>query len=256
MRRLWRESVVDGFEFQNLGEWDDETPPRADGDGSRRLASWKESAKYTTDQIAAMLQETGLPILSVHANRDVGICLCSEQPQDIVRGKQLIHQSLSLAEKVGAGVCVLHLWDTWKDEFAPLFLKNILGEIALQYPDVKACVENIPTHLTGFTPFDLVKEFDRITLDLRWAALYDEFAKFESLKGHIANVHLSGRLEGNKWVMLPAWFSSPQKSFGFYEALNTIRDRWRASGVLTVEAGVPRDSRWENLVAAMASLRR
>ena len=109
MSLLWQESVLDGFEFQNLAEWDSENPPRDERE--KRFAAWNESGKHTTDEIAALLQETGLPILSVHANRDAGICLCSDQEQEISKGKKLIHESLFLAEKVGASVCVFHLWD-------------------------------------------------------------------------------------------------------------------------------------------------
>jgi len=48
MQRLWQESVVDGFEFQNLAEWDRENPPRDDDEQGNRLAAWTESLKYTT----------------------------------------------------------------------------------------------------------------------------------------------------------------------------------------------------------------
>lgn len=246
MGLLWQESVIDGFEFQNLAEWDDENPPRDERE--KRLAAWNESQKHTTDEIATLLQEAELPILSVHANRDVGICLCSDQEQDINKGKRLIHESLYLAEKVGAPVCVFHLWDTWKEGFDPRFLGNVLHEIAAQYPGVKASVENVPTHLAGFTPFELVRQFEWITLDLRWAALYDELDKFESVMERIANVHLRGRLEGSQWVL----YSAP---FGFYEALGIIRDKWGYSGLLTMEPGGLRDDDWENLIAAMSTLR-
>jgi L-ribulose-5-phosphate 3-epimerase UlaE len=246
MSLLWRESVIDGFEFQNLAEWDDENPPRDERE--KRSAAWNESQKHTTDEIATLLQETGLPILSVHANRDVGICLCSEQEQDIHKGKRLIHESLYLAEKVGASVCVFHLWDTWKEGFDPRFLQDIHREIAAQYPGVKASVENVPTHLAGSTPFELVRRFEWITLDLQWAALYDELDRFGLVKDRIANVHLRGRLEGSRWALEDA-------PFGFYEALETIRVKWGYEGMLTMESAGLREGDWENLVAAMSTLR-
>ena len=245
MERLWQESVVDGFEFQNLAEWDAENPPRDERE--KRLAAWNDSQKYTAEEIAASLQETGLPILSVHANRDVGICLCSGQEDDLDTGKRLLHEALYLAEKVGASVCVFHLWDTWKEAFDSSGLQDALYEIALQYPRVKPAVENVPTHLAGFTPFELVRRFEWITLDLRWVALYDELDRFEIVRKRIANVHLRGRLEGDGWVLEDA-------PFGFYEALDTIRSEWGYSGLLTMEPeGLHGD--WENLVAAMSSLR-
>ena len=249
MERLWREGVVDGFEFQNLAEWDRENPPRDDDGRGSRLAAWAASPKYTVDEVAARLRDTGFPVLSVHANRDVGILLCSEQEPDVAKGSRLIHESLSLARKVGAGVCVFHLWDTWKTDFDPVRLKCLFGEIADQYPNVSATVENMPTHLPGVTPFELAGQFEWITLDLRWAGMYDELDRFASLVDRVANVHLRGRLEGGRWVLSEA-------PFDFYEALDTIRDRWGYSGVLTMEASVPQGSRWEDLVVAMLSLRR
>jgi hypothetical protein len=245
MSLLWQESVIDGFEFQTLAEWNHENPPRDERE--KRFAAWSESQKHTADEIATLLQEAGLPILSVHANRDVGICLCSDQEQDLNEGKRLIHESLFLAEKVGASVCVFHLWDTWKENFDAGFLQNVLHEISPQYPGVKASVENVPTHLAGYTPFELVRRFEWITLDLQWAALYDELDKFESVKERLANVHIRGRLEGNRWLLEGA-------PFGFYEALDTIRGKWGYSGLLTMEPGGLRDGDWERLVAAMSTL--
>ncbi len=246
MGLLWREAVVDGFEFQNLAEWDEDEPPR-DGEESRVVA-WDESDKYTITEIAGLLQETGLPVLSVHANRDVGVWLCSDLVGGINRGRGLIRSSLALAAKVGAPVCVFHLWDTWKRSFDRGLLQTVLGEIATQYPGVKASVENIPTHLEGLTPFELVSQFEWITLDLQWAALYDELDRFESLKERIVNVHLRGRLESGQWVLEDA-------PFGFYEALDTIRGKWGYSGLLTMEPGGVREGDWESLLAAMSTLR-
>lgn len=247
MSLLWQASAIDGFEFQNLAEWDAKNPPRDERE--KRFAAWSESQKHTADEIATLLQEAGLPILSVHANRDVGICLCSRQERDIHQGQRLIHESLLLAEKVGAPQCVFHLWDTWKEDFDPGFLQDVLCEIAPQYPGVRASVENVPNHLAGATPFELVKQFEWITLDLQWAALYDELDRFESVKDRITNVHLRGRLEGRKWVLDDA-------PFGFYEALDTIRDKWGYSGPLTMEPSGLRDGDWGKLLAAMSTLRR
>jgi hypothetical protein len=246
MHRLWSESVVDCFEFQNLAEWDATSPPR--DEARRRLAAWGDSQRHTVDELASLLQATGLPIRSVHANRDVGICLCSGDKQDLIRGKRLIHESLSLADRVGAPVCVFHLWDTWKDAFDPAILQSLLWEAAADYPDVKASVENVPTQLAQSTPFDLVHQFDWITLDLQWAALYDELGRFESEMDRVVNVHLRGRLEGSAWVLDGA-------PFGFHEALRVVRDEWDYGGLLTMEPSGLRENDLDRLVAAMASLR-
>lgn len=245
MKRLAREAVVDGVEFQNLAEWDRANPPRDERE--RRLAAWQASPKHSVDEIAALLQGAALLVLSVHANRDVGICLCSGDEDAIAQGKKLVHESLYLAGAVGAPVCVFHLWDTWKEDFDPGFLRGILREIAAGYPNVKAAVENVPTHLAGMTPFELVKPFEWITLDLQWAALYDELDEFESIQDKIVNVHLRGRLADDEWVLDNA-------PFEFYAALDVIKNEWGYSGPLTMEPSGLRGSTWQNLVAALASL--
>lgn len=246
MHRLWATSVVDGFEFQNLAEWDPAGPPRDEAE--ERLDGWKDSQRYTTDQIAGLLRSAAVPIPSVHANRDVGICLCSGDEQDLERGQTLIHESLSLAQQVGAGVCVFHLWDTWKEQFDPALLQQVLCEAAAHYPGVKAAVENVPTHLKGRTPFDLLRFFEWITLDLQWAALYDGLDRYESLKERIANVHLRGRLADGAWVLDGA-------PFEFYEALETIKSRWSYQGLLTLEPNRLPAGEWDSLLTAIASLR-
>jgi hypothetical protein len=246
MHRLWQEDVVDGFEFQNLAEWDAAGPPRDEAD--RRLAAWEESQRYTPEEMADLLQATGLPILSVHANRDIGICLSSGNEQDRLKGQELIHNSLALAEKVSAPVCVFHLWDTWKEAFDPAVLHDALNEAATDYPGVKAAVENVPTQLAGVTPFDLVEQYEWITLDLRWAAMYDELDRFESVIDRVVNLHLRGRLEYGTWLLDNA-------PFGFYEALHTVRQRWGYCGLLTMEPDGLRAGDLAELVAAMASLR-
>ena len=246
MHRLWTESVVDVFEFQNLAEWDAAGPPR--DEANRRLAAWQDSQRYTINELASLLRATGLPIHSIHANRDVGICLCSADKQDTARGRRLIHESLSLAEKVRAPVCVFHLWDTWKEAFDPAALHRILAETAAHHPGVKAAVENVPTQLAGATPFDLVQQFEWITLDLQWAAMYDELDRFQAVMDRVANVHLRGRLEGKAWQLDGA-------SFGFYQALRTLEQEWGYSGPLTVEPNGLREGDLGRFMAAMVSLR-
>ena len=252
MRRLLDAHVVDGFEIQNLAEWDARTPPRDEGD--RRFAAWEASEKHDVAQLAATLNASGLPVLSIHANRDVGVCLCSDESEDIARGRQLIDESLWLADAVGAGVCVFHLWDTWKETFDPSILHNAIRDIAPQYPAVKAAIENVPTHLTGHTPFDLVQSYDWITLDLRWAALFDQFHAFAALKDRIANVHLSGQLSNGCWTANPKWFANPQHIIDFDAARNIVVDRWSYTGPLTVEITNARAATWDDLISAMKTL--
>jgi sugar phosphate isomerase/epimerase len=244
MERLLCESAVDGFEVQNIAEWKKENPPQDDVTGDRYTA-WKKSPKYTVEEVAVLLE--GVPVLSIHGNRDVGIYLCSAEEKKEKKGKDLICESLLLAEKVGAGICVFHLWDTWKSHIDVPALHKYLDGVAVDYPGVKAAVENIPTH-TKRTPYDLVKDFEWVTLDLRWAAMYDELEKFESVKDRIVNVHVRGRLHHGTWVLT-------QAPFGVYEALKTIKG-WGYKGLLTVEPEGGLDKgRWEELVQAMKSVK-
>jgi len=156
---------------------------------------------------------------------------------------------LFLTTELDAEVCVFHLWDTWKTEFNINHLKKTLSEIATQYPKVKASVENIPTHLKGQTPFSLIKSFKTITVDLRWTALYDELNAFKSITDRIANIHLRGTLKKEKWVL-------DRSNFSFYEALDTIKNKWKYQGPLTVEPeGGTTSPNFENFLKAMKSLR-
>jgi endonuclease IV len=110
MKRVFREGVVDGFELQLEPEWDRENAPLTDAD----WADWTETPKFTAEEIVKLVKSEGLPILSVHASRDVGSYLCSEKERDREKGKRVIYDSLSVAESLRAEVCVFHLWDTWK----------------------------------------------------------------------------------------------------------------------------------------------
>ncbi|MFW9984728.1 MAG: hypothetical protein ACFFCB_08385 [Candidatus Odinarchaeota archaeon] len=248
MHRMRKESLVDGFEFQNLAEWDASGPPRDKAQFEIRLKVWEECEKYSVDELVVILTESKLPILSVHANRDVGIHLCSNKRREIQQGEQLIHDSLNLAQQVGASICVFHLWDTWKKHFDPGFLQRTLENITNQYPKVKAAVENVPINLPNHTPFDVVKEFEWITLDLRWAGMYNELDKFAEVRKSIVNVHLRGRLESDKWVTYHAPFT-------FYEVLDLLRSEWEYSGLLTVEpeGGLKRVG-WTDFATAMTSI--
>jgi hypothetical protein len=125
----------------------------------------------------------------------------------------------------------------------------MLLEVANQFPKVKASVENIPTHLEGYTPFRLVKSFEHVIMDLRWATMYKELDAFKSISSGIVNVHLRGSLKESKWVL-------ERSDFDFYEALNKIRKEWRYSSLLTVEPeGRIDGSLFESFLEAMHTLK-
>lgn len=245
LRMVFRDSAVDGFELQLEPEWDSENPPLTDAE----LADWTETPKFTFREILTLLRGQRLPVLSIHASRDVGNYLCSGRKGDLEKGKRLIHDSLSLADDLGTEICVFHIWDTWKTKFDLNNLKKVFLDITSQFPGVKASVENIPTHLKHYTPFSLAEKFDFVTLDLRWAALYDELEEFESIIDKVANVHLRGRLERNTWVL-------DRSSFGFQEAVDRIINEWKYQGLLTVEPeGGIESSSYDDFIGAMKSLK-
>lgn len=245
LKELLHESAVDGFELQLEPEWDSETPPLSDA----HYADWSKTPKYSFNQVRALVRNAKLPILSVHASRDIGIYLCSDRQQYSEKGRRLIYDSLRLTEELGAEVCVFHLWDTWKTRFDLGNLQKVFYGAATQFPKVKASVENIPTHLEGQTPYHLVGPFEYVTVDLKWASMYNELQLFESIAHKIVNVHLRGRLDGSRW-------SLDQSSLGFYEAFDKIKNEWRYSGLFTVEPEGPMDnSRLGCFLEAMRSLR-
>ena len=245
MKKVYRESIVDGFELQVQPEWDSKNPPLTDA----QFADWTKTPKYTVAEILNLLKKQKLPILSVHATRDIGSYLCSSRKRDHEKGNRLVYDALFLSDNLGAEVCVFHLWDTWKAEFNASKLKRDFLNVAAQFPKVKASVENIPTHLKRHTPFSLVKLFDYVTLDTKWAALYSELNEFESIIGKVVNVHLRGGLKEDRWFL-------DSSNLGFYEALDLIRDRWQYPGLLTVEPEGKRDrSLFNSFVKAMKSVR-
>ena len=248
MSELDREDVVDGFEFQYLAEWNSIHPP-LDDPTDKRFDAWKLSPKYTINQITSRLEDYNFPILSLHTNRDIGKLLCSSIKDQIDEGILLCHQSFDIAEKIRARQCVFHIWDPLSPKFDLNFLQQTLHSIANQYPTIKPTVENIPTSIPNFTPIRLLKEFEWITLDLRWAAMYNELMNFKELKNHITNIHLRGEIINKSWTL-------PQASFTFEEALEIIINHWQYSGLFTLEPdGDLRYSNWQNFKAAVSSLK-
>ena len=142
MKKVYRESIVDGFELQLQPEWDSENPPLTD----TQFADWTKTPKFNIAEILTVLEKQELPILSVHANRDIGSYLCSSRERDYEKGKRLIHDALFLADNLGAKICVFHLWDTWKTRSDIHKLKKDLLNMAAQFAEIKASAENIPTH--------------------------------------------------------------------------------------------------------------
>lgn len=237
MTRILRESVVDGFELLYKPEWD----------GDPALS--KDSSNHTAEEVLSQLQLQHLPILSVHARKDLGNYLCSRRESDIEKGKGLVRNALAFTEDLGAEICTFHLWDTLESNFNPAFVQDLFEEAADTFPKLKASVENIPTSLSGKTPIALIKRYQHVTLDTRWAARYGELNAFEPMINRVANVHLRGALKGERWVL-------SDSGFHFYDTLHTITGKWGYRGMLTVEPdGEISSSQFSNFLKAMFSLR-
>jgi hypothetical protein len=119
-----------------------------------------------------------------------------------------------------------------KQYFDPKILPKIVSEIQKEYPIIKVTAENIPTRIPDLTPFELIRDFSWITLDIRWL-----------------NIHLRGYLVGTEWVLQDALFV-------FYEALNIIKDEWRYSGLFTLEIdGDLQYSNWKCFKPSISKLK-
>jgi len=242
--------IVDGFELQLLGEWNAEYPPISVDSKFDRKMEWEISEKYTREQIARSIKRRGLAVLSVHANRDVGVCLCSPSEELVHRGQQHMENALHLAEMVGAGVCVFHLWDPWIEDIDFGRLYGTFMEVARKHPGVRAAVENIPTHQRRLSPYQLLQEYEWVTVDTKWATLYDELEAFRRLKERIVDVHLRGTLRRGSWR-----FEGSSNSFD--AVLETVMRGWNYEGLLTVE---PEEElgglQWKELVHGFSLLKR
>lgn len=248
MRKLWKFSILQGFELQHLAEWQKDFPPRDDDPRYNRYGTWKSSIKYKVEDIAEKVNKVGVPVLSIHGNRDIGILCCSDESKDVKNAKRLIAEAAIIAERVHAKICVFHMWDTNNNNYDLSIQNELINEIAINHPKIQLSVENIPTKLKNYTPYDLVKKFKWITLDLRWVAIYNELNKFFNIKDKIVNIHVRGTLEGTELKLKGAPFT-------IYEAINLIKNDWNYKGLFTIEPeGGLNKASWEDLVKAISSI--
>lgn len=98
-----------------------------------------------------LFEKQELPILSVHTNRDIDAKSVQIENKIMKKGERSVYDALFLADKLRTKVCVFHLWDTWKIGFDVNRLNRDLHAEATQFPEIKASVEDIPTHLKTHT---------------------------------------------------------------------------------------------------------
>jgi hypothetical protein len=249
MKGLAKEGAIDGFEFQLLGEWNGSFPPLCVDARYDRKLEWELSTKHDFESIAEKLNRSKLKILSVHANRDVGMCLSSDSDEMLERGKTLIERALCFSEMIDAGTCVFHLWDAWSEDIDYERTERIFAESVRSHPGIIASVENIPTYKKDVSPLVLVREYDWITLDVRWAMKYEELADFNEVLDRVVNIHLRGEYRRGKWL----FDGSPGV---FLDILNRIKNEWGYDRLITVEPEAELvDISWRDMVHAFSLLK-
>ncbi len=249
MKILLRERVVDGFELELLAEWNPHFAPVDKDTKYDRKFEWEASRKYDIPQLVEVINRARVPILAIHANRDIGPLLCSEQPELVERGEALVRGALQAAEGVGAGTCVFHLWDAWSAAVDHPRLHALLVRLS-SGTGVKAAVENIPTYTPGYTPFEAVSAFDWVTLDMKWAYHYNELDRFRGIKDRIADVHLHGSLVDRMWTLNGTHID-------YAALLRMIADEWGYDGLVTLEGETDFSGLlWSQIVSGISALRR
>jgi len=221
MKRFLKDSEVDGFEFALLPEWDFENPPLTP------TSAPFDCEKHSVNEIIEELQTQNFPILSVHANRDIGNYLCSEKVEETNKGIRLVEECLNFTKKMNSKVCVFHFWDTWKESLDFAYLGALYGKFQEKYPEIEISVENIPTKCKSKTPFQLMQIFRYKTLDLKWASLFDEFDLFAGIIEQVDNIHIQGKYQDGNLV-------SPVGNLDYNQAIDLIKEA-RYSGIFTIE---------------------
>ncbi len=249
MKILMRERVVDGFEFELLAEWNPHFAPVEKDTKYDRKFEWEASRKYDSRQLIDIVNRAGVPILAVHANRDIGLLLCSGQHDLVDRGAGLMAAALEVAGGVGAPTCVFQLWDPLSAAVDYAGLRELLRRVA-SGAAVRAAVENIPTYAPGPTPFEVVSQFDWITLDMKWAHHYGELDRFREVRERIADVHLHGSLVDRVWTLNGTHID-------YAALLHMLTADWRYDGLVTLEAETDfAGLLWSQIVSGIDALRR
>lgn len=238
---------IDGFEVQLMEDWNKKNPPLS-YNHEKKIANWKKAPDYSVDDIVNMLLPLRDSILTIHANKDIGILLCSENEKEVGIGVHLLHEALAISQRLQVKHCVVHLWDYWKERFDFPRVCRLIEKIASE----KVCVENIPTHYMGKKPYQMLTDFESITLDVKFAYMFDEITAYERLSSRIRNVHLSGHLSDGVWNIQRV----PEKNIGstLEEVITYLIGSWGYQGLFTVES-IPKDQTWADTMEGLNKLK-
>ncbi len=221
MDKFWRKGLVDGFEFGLLPEWDSENSPLTPCDAPSTCE------KHSYQEILQILEKRDFKLLTVHASRDVGCYLCSDEQMKRSKGVKLVDDSLRFCHSSRSKICTFHFWNPWGTSIDREFLREVYGQAEKRFPGLEISVENIPTVIKDETPFNLMRDFDYTSLDLKWASMYDEFDKFLGAIEKVDNLHIQGKYHAGNLVCTAG-------NLDFDAALREIVDSG-FSGVFTVE---------------------
>lgn len=246
MDRILADCDIDGFELQLMEDWNKKNPPLSYSH-DRKIANWKKAPDYSADDIVNMLLPLRDSILTIHANKDIGILLCSDNKKEVSIGLYLLQEALTISQRLQAKHCVVHLWDYWKEHFDFPRVCRLIEEMSSE----KICVENVPTHYMGKKPNQMLTDFKSITLDVKFAYMFDEITAYKGLCSRIRNVHLSGRLADGTWNIQQV----PEDNIGstLGEIIENLIGSWGYQGIFTVES-IPKDQTWADTVKGLNRL--
>ncbi len=187
---------LSGLELVFLPEWERLGRPLTPSS-----VDWGSTPKVECSTIADLLAPSGVPIRSVHLNRDIGNMLCSPDPRLHELAQTVFYENMAAADRVKVPLVVLHLWDTYAAHVdLPALAEQVIGWAA-DFPGVRLTIENIPLSATKLSPHEAWLVLDQLlpinygfTLDLKWCSLYGNFATLTEFLPKIRNVHVQGSL--------------------------------------------------------------
>jgi len=194
MMRMSEEGLADGCEFGLLPEWDSENAPLTP------CMAPTSCEKHSLEEILAAINQAGLKVLTVHANRDVGSYLCHTEQRKQAKGVRLVEEALKFCRSLKCNICVFHFWDPWRKTFDAANLYNVYQSVKKSYPDIHLSIENIPTIMKGKSPFSIMDNYDWWTLDLKWASMFGEFEQFLEQSERLDNIHIQGEYQNSGLV--------------------------------------------------------
>ena len=149
-------------------------------------------------EVADMLKSGGFQFDSMHAPKQTGRLLSEPDAQSHRQALELLRNSVVTAQKLGASVVTMHLWD--QNSTDPKLKRNLeslyeLKDFAADH-GVQISIEFIPhTKGNGYLPtarylYENMDPAFGFTLDLEFAAWNNEIDEVARFADRISNVHI------------------------------------------------------------------